>query len=398
MSGYACPSGSMHLVAAALLLASSVSAADQLSIPDSLAAPGTRLVLPVMFVSQEGTVAAIQFDVEFDASVAGVSAAAVEGTSPSAKTLYQASPAPGKLRILIAGANGDPIRSGPLLNLLVAADRAAADGSYPLTISSVIAASRDGQPGFAAAVSGSVKIQWGSAEGIRLEAAGVVNAASLIAGAVAPGEMLTLMGAAIGQPSPEADTPGNLAVFFDGTPATLFYAGENQIDLVAPYTLEGKSATRLQVTSGGSVVGELSLPVARSAPGIFTMTSDGIGQGAVLNENLTVNSVSRPAARGSLAGLLITGAGQTRPAGVDGAVPGDPLPRPLSPVAVRIGGVEAEVAYSEVVNTGAARGLVSGAVLVVCRIPQSAGPGPAVPVVVSAGTATSQPGVTLSIR
>ena len=54
----------------------------------------------------------------------------------------------------------------------------------------------------------------------------VVNAASLAAGAIAPGEIITVFGAGFGTT--------NTQLLFDGAPATLFYSSATQINALAP--------------------------------------------------------------------------------------------------------------------------------------------------------------------
>ena len=46
-----------------------------------------------------------------------------------------------------------------------------------------------------------------------------------------------------------------------------------------------------------------------AAPGIFTLTSDGNGQGAILNQDSTQNSSQRPEAKGRVVQMFGTGAG-----------------------------------------------------------------------------------------
>jgi uncharacterized protein (TIGR03437 family) len=90
--------------------------------------------------------------------------------------------------------------------------------------------------------------------------------------------------------------------------------------------------------------------------------------------------------------IYATGEGQTTPAGVDGAVTGATLQRPVLPVRVTIGGQEAEVLYA-----GSAPGLVAGVLQVNARVPALARRG-SVPVVITVGAAASQGGVTLAVR
>ena len=91
--------------------------------------------------------------------------------------------------------------------------------------------------------------------------------------------------------------------------------------------------------------------------------------------------------------LFATGAGQTDPTGVDGQVAAGTLPKPLLPISVWIGGMNASVLYA-----GAAPGGVAGLLQVNCIVPLTAPTGLSVPIVLVVGTASSQAGVTIAIR
>jgi len=192
------------------------------------------------------------------------------------------------------------------------------------------------------------------------------------------------LGSAIGPPT---------AVLFGATPAPLIYTGINQVNLVVPFEISGAEATQLRVLIGSQVIAELSLPVASASPALFTQTASGVGPGAILNQDSTINSPLNPAERGSIVSLFATGAGQTDPPGRNGELSAPPLPKPLLPISVQIGGLDAEILYA-----GAAPGLIAGVIQVNCRIPASLPPGPAVPVTLFAGSARSPAGVTLSVR
>jgi uncharacterized protein (TIGR03437 family) len=148
----------------------------------------------------------------------------------------------------------------------------------------------------------------------------------------------------------------------------------------------------VQVTELGQVIANLQLSVADAAPALFTTDGSGVGPGAILNHDYTVNSPSNPAARGSAIMLFATGAGQTDPPGVDGQITGS-TQRPLLPVSVRIGGIEARVSYA-----GAAAGMVAGTLQVNCMVPIESPVGYAIPIVLSVGKTSSQAGVTLAIQ
>jgi uncharacterized protein (TIGR03437 family) len=231
----------------------------------------------------------------------------------------------------------------------------------------------------------------------------VVNAASFRVGPVAPGEIVSIFGKEIGPPEgisarPKAPgvfetTLGQTRVLFDGVAAPMIFARADQVTAVAPYALAGRRSTEVQVEYRGVKSSPQTLTVAESAPGIFTVASTGAGQGAILNEDGSLNSSSKPARRGSIVVLFATGEGQTSPPGVDGKVVAAPSPRPLLPVSVTISGLAAEVLYA-----GGAPGLVAGLLQVNARVPQGVAAGPAVPITLVVGTALSQPGVTVAVQ
>src|SRR5450755_407742 len=95
-------------------------------------------------------------------------------------------------------------------------------------------------------------------------------------------------------------------------------ARANQISVVVPYSVSGRSTTELQVAYGAMRSTRLILRVVPAVPGIFTAASSGTGQVAAMNQDGTVNSPVNPAARGSIITFFATGEGQTNPAGVDG--------------------------------------------------------------------------------
>ncbi|HYW48895.1 MAG TPA: hypothetical protein VE959_38885 [Bryobacteraceae bacterium] len=229
------------------------------------------------------------------------------------------------------------------------------------------------------------------------------NAASYGGGSVSPGELITVFGANLGPVGGAAlqlDSSGlvstNLAgarVFFDGTPAPMFYAAAGQVSAVAPYEVAGNPAASVLLEYQGQRSAAFSIPVAQATPGLFTSDGSGSGQGAIVNLAGGLNGAGNPAARGDIVILYATGAGQTSPAGVDGLPASPPLPVPVATVEVRIGGVTADLLYA-----GAAPGYVAGVLQLNVRIPSGITPGAAVPVQLLVGGAASQPGVTVAVR
>ena len=318
---------------ALLELAPIILSAQQLSLPVQFAGAGSSLLAPVAFTPGADAVSGLQFDVQYDNSAMTLVATAGDGVRSSQKEVYYNDLAPNTRRFIVVGPNQNPIPGGALLNLFIDLNQNAPSGLYALTFSNIWSTAPSGQPASATGTNGSVTV--GGTTGSRLEPAGVMSGGSLTSGPVAPGEIVTLIGAGIGpavaaQPasSPTSVLLGGTSVLFDGNPAPLLYAGPNQINAIIPYGVSGQDVTQMLVMGSGQLIVGFPLPVAPSAPGIFTVDASGVGPGAILNQDSTVNSPSNPANRGSAVALFATGAGQTDPPGVDGQVAGGPYRTP----------------------------------------------------------------------
>jgi uncharacterized protein (TIGR03437 family) len=233
---------------------------------------------------------------------------------------------------------------------------------------------------------------------------GVVNAASEQGTTVAPGEIVAIYGNGIGPatlanfqitPASFFDTiVANTTVLFDGIPAPLIYASAGQTAAIVPYSVAGQTSTQMVVNYQGLASPPVKLNVAPSAPGLFSVNASGTGNGSILNQDLSINSPSNPAARGAIIVLYGTGEGQTNPPGVDGRIALSVYPKPILPVKVTIGGV---AATAGVLYAGAAPDLVAGVFQINVTVPQNV-PAGAVPVVVTVGSASSQSGLTVSLK
>jgi uncharacterized protein (TIGR03437 family) len=229
----------------------------------------------------------------------------------------------------------------------------------------------------------------------------VVSAGSMVAGPIAPGEIVSIFGLGIGPVTPAGgalDASGMMAtevaqtrVLFNGSAAALFYVQDSQINVQAPYEIAGRSTVDVEVFFQGELRGKVTIPVAASAPAIFTVSA-GTGLAIALNENGTLNSPVDPAARGSIVTLYATGDGVEDPAAVDGKPAAWPLAKPTLPVTLTVGGDPAGILYA-----GAAPGF-AGLLQINARVPSGLASTGNVPVVLRIGTASSQAGVTLAVR
>ncbi|MGH9720024.1 MAG: BACON domain-containing protein [Bryobacteraceae bacterium] len=229
----------------------------------------------------------------------------------------------------------------------------------------------------------------------------VVNAASLQPADLSGGLLFTIFGTSIGPTvgvsfslTPQGAVPavlGDARVFVDDIPAAMLFARADQINAILPYAVANRAQVSIRVEYFGVRSEARAFRVAEASPAIFTL---GGGQGAILNQNFSVNGAGNPAARGSIVTIYATGEGQTTPAGVDYSVTGvtPPFRRPVLPVTVFIGGVEAVQSYA-----GAAPAIVAGVLQLNVAVPANVGPG-VVPVQIRIGNVTSPSGVTMVVQ
>ena len=116
-------------------------------------------------------------------------------------------------------------------------------------------------------------------------------------------------------------------------------------------------------------------------------------QGAVLNQDSSVNGASNPARRGQAIQIFATGEGQTSPRGITGSVTGSNLKTPVLAVKVTSGGVTAPVEF-----VGSAPDAVTGLLQVNAMVPQDVTPGPAVPILLAIGNFVSPDEVTIAVK
>ena len=236
----------------------------------------------------------------------------------------------------------------------------------------------------------------------------VLNAASFTGGTVAPGEIVTIIGQTVGvTPSVAAVIPTSgflptsllepgttysTSVTVNGIPAPILYANGNQTSVQVPYAVRGSANANFIVTTAGQATPAFAVPVAATAPGLFTSDTTGKGQIVALNQDGTLNTAKTPAAKGSYVILYATGEGAENPGALDGAIQSGFVRVPFAPINVTIGGTTAPVVFA-----GTLPGSVSGILLVEAVVPASAPTG-LVPITLSAGSATSPVGSVISVQ
>ena len=230
----------------------------------------------------------------------------------------------------------------------------------------------------------------------------LVNAASFLGGGIAPGSLVTVFGASLGPTTPAFvggfdPTTGlvptvlaGVSASFDGVPAPMVFALDNQLNLQAPFEIAGRAQTTVAITANGQTSDPVVVAVRGAAPGIFQNPTT--GEGIILNQDGQVNTSGTPEARGRAVVIFATGQGVTNPALATGApAPGDPLSGAVGGVTATVGNRPANVLFA-----GMTPGFV-GLMQVNAVIAADAQTGPAVPVSITVAGAMSQPGVTMSV-
>jgi uncharacterized protein (TIGR03437 family) len=191
--------------------------------------------------------------------------------------------------------------------------------------------------------------------GVFLNPQAVVSAASFAPAGnpISPGEFIALFGSGLARSTQTATPPypnslNGVTVQINNRPAPIYFVSAGQINCLVPYATQGPTAT--VVVQNGASSNTVTVPVAATAPSVYSMNQTGAGAGAILHADYTLVSTARPAAAGETVLLYLTGMGAVNPAVGDGTAGGSsPLSNttvPLSEIAVLVGGQPGRVVYS----------------------------------------------------
>jgi uncharacterized protein (TIGR03437 family) len=228
----------------------------------------------------------------------------------------------------------------------------------------------------------------------------VANTASMMAGAVAPGEIVTVLGSGFGPASPQTaqlDAEGRLPaviagvrLLFDGLPVPLISVSATRILAVVPNAVAFRTSTRIEVEHQGRVAAAKTAGIAVSSPALFTLNGRGIGRVAAINQDGTINSPENPAPRGTFITVFGNGAGLT--AAVEGRVATEARRLPVL-VSLVVSQNSLPVVYA-----GPSPGQVDSLLQINVLIPVNAPTGAEIPVSLILAGRTIAQRVTVSIR
>ena len=186
-----------------------------------------------------------------------------------------------------------------------------------------------------------------SGTGVFLDPQRVLNAANFALGyPISPGAYFALQGSGFGTQNlvaPAAGsypaTLGTVQVSVNGQPAPLYVVQPAFISAVVPYGVTGSTAT-VVVTVNGTKSNSVDVPLSPTAPGVYSWTSNGLGDGIVGQLNGTKIDSSNPAVPGTYVTVYLTGLGAVTPPVAEGVpAPSATLSNVNAPVAVTIGGL-----------------------------------------------------------
>ena len=166
---------------------------------------------------------------------------------------------------------------------------------------------------------------------------------------------------------------GDVSVKLGEIELPLLFVGPGQVSAQVPVELPPGATASLVIQTGNLFTTPDQVTIVPVQPAIFTMNQQGTGQGAILNQDASLNSATNPAARGSVIQIFATGLGATNPLVPSGTpAPSSPLARVINELTATVGGLSVPAQFA-----GLAPGYV-GLYRVDVVIPPAAGPGSAV--------------------
>jgi uncharacterized protein (TIGR03437 family) len=171
-----------------------------------------------------------------------------------------------------------------------------------------------------------------SGTGVFINPYGVVNAASNAPGGspLSPGEFVTVFGSNLASSTLQAGAPypmvlGGVTVTVNNIAAPIYLVSANQINFLVPYAVTGSTANVIVKNATGTS-NTVTLPLATTSPGIYSVDYSGAGYGVILHADYSLVTPSSPAQGGETVLVYLTGLGAVKPAVADGvAAPASPL-------------------------------------------------------------------------
>jgi uncharacterized protein (TIGR03437 family) len=193
-----------------------------------------------------------------------------------------------------------------------------------------------------------------SGTGVFLNPLGVINAASSAppGNPISPGQFIALYGTGLAGTTATATPPyptanfNGVTVTINGKNAPIYFVSTTQINALVPFATTGPTAN-IVVQNNGKSSNTVTVPVAATAPGVYSRDQSGVGGGAILHADYSLVRNTSPATAGETVLIYLTGMGATNPAVQDGtAGTSGTLYNSVSDAAVYVGGAPCAVVFN----------------------------------------------------
>jgi uncharacterized protein (TIGR03437 family) len=188
--------------------------------------------------------------------------------------------------------------------------------------------------------------------GVFVNPLGIVNAASFAPSGnpISPGEFATLYGTGLAKSNQTAAPPyplslNGVTVSINNKPAPIYFVSPGQLNVLVPFATTGPTAT-IVVQNSNVSSNTVTVPVAATSPGVYSLDQSGSGGGAILHADYSLVSPTKPAAAGETVLIFLTGLGAVTPSLNDGTAGNTgTLYRANTDLVVYVGGQPATVVF-----------------------------------------------------
>ena len=143
---------------------------------------------------------------------------------------------------------------------------------------------------------------------------------------------------------PYPSSLNGVSVLINNKPAPLYFVSPGQLNVLVPYATTGPTATIM--VQNGVNSNTVTVPVAATSPGIYTLDQSGSGGGAILHADYSLVNAAKPAIGGETVLIYLTGLGTVTPPVADGtAGTGSALHTADADLVVYVGGQQATVLF-----------------------------------------------------
>src|ERR1017187_8810119 len=231
--------------------------------------------------------------------------------------------------------------------------------------------------------------------------AGVLNAASMTGGTIAPGMLTVITGSNLGSANffncanalPLPTTCNKVQVLVNGVSAPGAYESASTVSFQAPFNVSGSATIQVTSSLSGTALSSpvVAVPVAATAPGLYSISGTGAGTGYYFDDQQSgiFKQFSTSVQPGDTLELYGTGFGATNPVVAPGIRGPDPLAVCVAQVTLTVNGNAVPVQTAGLLPSDSPATISPGADEVVFTVPTGLAAG-TYPMVVTVGGVMSQ--------